>query len=99
MKNYYWVWNQGDKEKALFYGEEPDFTDYVQPIDHPVTIESGKLLEFLKSEASNSNRHHMVDGYDKLFKILGSGRYIALPELTLAAIFREIIEQGGIHDE
>jgi hypothetical protein len=29
-KNYYWGWNQGDKEKSLFYGEPPDYTEYAQ---------------------------------------------------------------------
>ena len=99
-KNYYWTWNQGDTEKSVFYGKKPDYTDYVQPIgDDPTVIDAAKLLEFLQAEASNSNRHHMVDGYDKLYKILSSGRYMALPERIVKGILREIIEQGGIHDE
>jgi hypothetical protein len=99
-KNYYWAWNQGDKEKSLFYGENPDYTEYAEPIgDDPTGIEAVKLLECLQDKARNSRNFHMMVGYEKLYKILSSGRYMALPERIVKGILREIIEQGGIHDE
>jgi hypothetical protein len=96
-KDYYWGWFSEDEDKAfLLFGDLScyDYDGY-EKIVRPSGISADKLLEYLQSEASNANRHHMVDGYQRLFTVLESNLY----EGDVKTVLRGIIEAGGIHDE